>query len=44
MKKKYSVICRIMTEDIGQMFVTPKDVDEIVDNLSTIIANSINRL
>ena len=33
-----------MTEDIGQMFVTPKDVDEIVDNLSNIIANSINRL
>ena len=43
-EEKYQLFAEIMTEDIGQMFVTPKDVDEIVDNLSTIIANSINRL
>ena len=43
-EEKYQLFAEIMTEDIGQMFVTPKDVDEIVDNLSSIIANSINRL
>ena len=43
-EEKYQLFAEIMTEDIGQMFVTPKDVDEIVDNLSTIIENSINRL
>lgn len=43
-EEKYQLFEEIMSEDMEQMYVTPKDVDEIVDNLSTIIANSINRL
>ncbi len=41
-KEKYQLFEELLSEDTEQMFVTPKDVDEIVENLSSIIASGIN--
>ena len=40
--EKYQLFEELLSEDTEQMFVTPKDIDEIVDNLSKIIACGIN--
>ena len=40
--EKYQLFEELLSEDTEQMFVTPKDIDEIVDNLSKIIASGIN--
>ena len=39
---KYSLILEILEPYTGNMFVTPKEVDAVVENLSNIISNSIN--
>lgn len=42
-QEKYQLFEELLSEDTEQMFVTPKDVDEIVSNLSRIIAHSLNK-
>jgi spore protease len=42
-QEKYQLFEELLSEETEQMFVTPKDVDEIVDNLSKIIAYAINK-
>lgn len=42
-QEKYQLFEELLSEDTEQMFVTPKDVDEIVNNLSSIIAHSLNK-
>ncbi|MFQ9514922.1 MAG: GPR endopeptidase [Eubacterium sp.] len=42
-QEKYQLFEELLSEDTEQMFVTPKDVDEIVDNLSRIIAHALNK-
>lgn len=41
-QEKYQLFEELLSEETEQMFVTPKDVDEIVDNLSRTIAHSLN--
>ena len=41
--EKYQLLEELLSEDTEQMFVTPKDVDELVDNLSKILAFGINK-
>ena len=40
--EKYQLIIEILNPYVGNMFVTPKEVDAVVDRLANIIANSIN--
>lgn len=40
--EKYQLILEILNPYVGNMFVTPKEVDAVVDRLANIIANSIN--
>lgn len=42
-QEKYQLFEELLSEDTEQMFVTPKDIDEIVDNLSRIIAEALNK-
>ncbi|MDR1704999.1 MAG: GPR endopeptidase [Clostridiales bacterium] len=39
---KYPLIKRALDPYMGNMFVTPKEVDAVIDRLSNIIANTIN--
>ncbi len=39
---KYSLIVKVLNPYAGNMFVTPKEVDDVIDRLSGIIANSLN--
>ncbi len=41
-EEKYQMIAEILDPYTGNMFVTPKEVDAVVDRLANIIANSIN--
>jgi len=41
-EEKYSLITQILSGYTGNMFVTPKEVDEVVKRLSGIIANALN--
>lgn len=41
-QEKYELFEELLSEDTEQMFVTPKDVDGIVNNLSKIVAYGIN--
>ena len=41
-EEKYQMIAEILGPYTGNMFVTPKEVDAVVDRLANIIANSIN--
>ncbi|MBR5270027.1 MAG: GPR endopeptidase [Anaerotignum sp.] len=41
-EEKYHLITEILDPYTGNMFVTPKEVDAVVDRLANIIANSIN--
>lgn len=41
-EEKYQLFEELLSEETEQMFVTPKDVDEIVKNLSTTIAHGLN--
>ncbi len=40
--RKYEIINEILQPYTANMFVTPKEIDEVVERLSNIIANSIN--
>ena len=40
--EKYSLIKEILNPYVGNMFVTPKDVDAVIERLARIIANSLN--
>lgn len=39
---KYNLITQILNPYVGNMFVTPKEVDAVIKRLANIIANSIN--
>ncbi|MCL2351713.1 MAG: GPR endopeptidase [Firmicutes bacterium] len=39
---RYSLITEILDPYAGNMFVTPKEVDAVIDRLSNIIANALN--
>ncbi len=41
-EEKYQMIAEILDPYAGNLFVTPKEVDAVIDRLSNIIANSIN--
>jgi spore protease len=41
-EEKYQMITDILGPYTGNMFVTPKEVDAVIDRLANIIANSIN--
>ncbi len=41
-EEKYQLFEELLSEDAQQAFVTPKDVDEIVENLSVIISMALN--
>ncbi|WP_305768857.1 GPR endopeptidase [Candidatus Epulonipiscium viviparus] len=41
-QEKYSLIREVITPTIGNLFVTPKDMDEVIMYLGNIIANAIN--
>lgn len=41
-EEKYQLIVEILNPYVGNMFVTPKEVDAVVDRLANIIANSVN--
>ncbi|MEG1277487.1 MAG: GPR endopeptidase [Cellulosilyticaceae bacterium] len=41
-KEKYLLIKEVLFPLVGDLFVTPKDIDEIVEYLTNIIANGIN--
>jgi spore protease len=40
--EKYQLIQEVLSPYTGDLMVTPKDVDSIIDNISKIIANGIN--
>lgn len=40
--EKYDLITEILNPYVGNMFVTPKEVDAVIDRLANIIANAIN--
>lgn len=42
-QEKYQLFEELLSEDTEQVFVTPKDVDEIVENLSETIAEALNK-
>lgn len=42
-QEKYELFEELLSEETEQMFVTPKDVDEIVSNLGKTIAEGINK-
>jgi spore protease len=39
---KHAIICNTLSPCVGNMFVTPKEIGEVVGWLSNIIANGIN--
>ncbi len=41
-ERKYSIIDKILQPYTANMFVTPKEIDQVVERLSNIIANAIN--
>ena len=40
--EKYALICDVLDPYAGNMFVTPKEVDAVIERLSNIIANAVN--
>ena len=40
---RYPLIKEVLNPFVGDLIVTPKEVDEIIDDVSKIIANGINR-
>lgn len=42
-EKRYSLIKAALSPYVGSLIVTPKDVDAVIDTMSQIIANGINR-
>lgn len=40
--EKYMLIKEVLTPYVGELFVTPKDVDAVIDRISFIVSNSLN--
>ena len=43
-KQRYQIACNLIDEDMADMFVTPKNIDELVKRISYTISESINGL
>jgi len=43
-EKRYDLIKEVLSPYVGELIVTPKEVDTIIDHASKIIANSINTI
>lgn len=41
-QEKYHLVKEVLSPHVGNMFVTPKEIDEVIEYLSNIIANGIN--
>ncbi len=41
-EEKYGVIKNALSDTLGNMFVTPKEVDQVIERLSNIVANIVN--
>lgn len=41
-EKKYNIVRKLFEPYTSNMFVTPKEIDQVIDRLSNIIANAIN--
>ena len=41
-QEKYLLVKEVLYPHVGNMFVTPKEIDEVIEYLSSIIANGIN--
>ncbi|OON93033.1 MAG: GPR endopeptidase [Epulopiscium sp. Nele67-Bin001] len=41
-QEKYTLIKEVISPTIGNLFVTPKDIDEVITYLGNVIANAIN--
>ncbi|OON98580.1 MAG: GPR endopeptidase [Epulopiscium sp. Nele67-Bin004] len=41
-QEKYTLIREVITPTIGNLFVTPKDIDEVIMYLGNVISNAIN--
>ncbi len=39
---KYELIKQALSENIGNFIVTPKDIDKVIEDISSVIANGIN--
>lgn len=43
-ENRYPLIKKVLTPYVGELIVTPKEVDTIISDISKVIANSINRI
>lgn len=43
-ENRYALIKEVLSPYVGELIVTPKEVDSIIDDVSKIIANSINEI
>lgn len=41
-QEKYMLIKEVLTPYVGELYVTPKDVDAVIDRISGIVSNSLN--
>ncbi|HQD51509.1 MAG TPA: GPR endopeptidase, partial [Defluviitaleaceae bacterium] len=41
-QEKYQLIREVLNPYVGNLFVTPKEIDSVIDRLANIIANAIN--
>ena len=43
-KQRYQIACNLLDEDMADMFVTPKNIDELVRRISFTISEAINAI
>ena len=43
-KQRYQIACYLLDEDMADMFVTPKNIDELVRRISITISEAINAI
>ena len=43
-RQRYQIACNLLDEDMADMFVTPKNIDELVKRISYTISEAINGL
>ncbi|HHY04720.1 MAG TPA: GPR endopeptidase [Thermoanaerobacterales bacterium] len=41
-EEKYQLICEVMSPFVGQLVVTPKEIDSLIDNTARVLAGGIN--
>lgn len=41
-QEKYMLIKEVLTPYVGELFVTPKDVDAVIDRISGVVSNALN--